>query len=196
MIPSMIWKKASSVLTCACTALMSFLCPGGSIGDSTPLTADAAATSVGGAVAFAAPQGPNQTDPIPQGESDWWAYCVVTRTCIASAEANNRMGCPSTYRIVAYTSPATMRCPSRPCVYSCEVNLPSGLCDFAWTSDCIDTTLLQSPGLCGNGIRGACSYTTHWFPNTSVIECRSTGLCYSTGQTINCGVAHSCATVD
>lgn len=186
-------EGASFLVLFATAALVSIAQPRSAVDDAIALDAAVAAASIGGAVVLSMPQEPHPIDPKPVGESDWWAYCSETSNCIASAEENNGLGCPSSYMLLGV---GPQRCFPRTCVTSCTVNHPSGLCKFAWTSDCIDTTLTRSPGNCGAGSTGKCSYTGQWHDGTGWTTCTSSGLCNRDGGAVTCGVAHTCTTVD
>ena len=148
-----------------------------------------AVSSIGGSLDLAMAGSPRDPDP----PVDWFAECVVTQNCIQSAEHNHEKSCPTSFQHFGQLPD----CPPKQCIFSCDNNLPSGLCSaFAWTTDCLDTTLTNSPGVCGTGVIGECFYEMFWHEGTSLTTCTKITQCNITEETINCGVARSCETVE
>jgi len=122
------------------------------------------------------------------GGSSSFSECETGQSCRAMAEENNSYGCPSFYYQYGGTA-----CWPAPCVYSCQSSATGGLCESDWWSRCTDTTLTQSPGLCGSGERGSCTYTIQILPGVNFRVCRSSGLCYGGQGPVNCGVIRTCS---
>jgi len=121
-------------------------------------------------------------------DSEYFAECVNGKRCNEMAEENNGIGCPSVYWQWGGNS-----CAPRECVYACESSATGGLCESDWWGSCTDTTLVESPGLCGDGEKGTCSYTIQFFQGLNLRKCTSSGLCYPGQGPINCGVIRTCS---
>lgn len=151
-----------------------------------------AASSMGGSlVVRAAPVVPDEGET-----SDWWAKCVVTQTCEASAQKRYGYGCPSSYSAGGAHIPAI--CSPRTCVYSCEKKLPSEICVDDWFWDCYDTTPADGTAddkECGKGILGHCNYVgTFWMGIGTT--CHIASGCFRDRNTKDCGIAKTCYDID
>lgn len=127
-------------------------------------------------------------------ESDWWAICVADVGCTGSAEKNNGLGCP--YSFMQWGGVGTM-CPTKTCVISCAKPLAAEICEYDAFWDCYYDSSLNSPGICGAGATGKCSYSPTYWDGINWTTCTILGLgCTPDGGTVNCGIAHSCYSID
>jgi len=122
----------------------------------------------------------------PVEPSPVFSECVSGQSCSKMAEDNNSIGCPSSYWTYG-------DCFSRSCVHHCTSSATGGMCETDWWGSCTDTTLSSSPGLCGQGEKGHCNYTTVHFDGLWIVQCISQGLCYPGDGRIQCGVIRTCS---
>ena len=148
---------------------------------------------IGGAVSLSLSP-PEEDEGGDADESDWWAICVADAGCTRSAEKNNGLGCPSSF--TEWGGVGTM-CPTKTCVISCAKPLAAEICEDDAFWDCYYDSSLNSPGICGAGATGKCSYSPSYWDGWNWTTCTILGPgCVPDGGTVNCGIAHSCYSID
>lgn len=112
------------------------------------------------------------------------SVCEAEKPCTEMADENNGIGCPTVFLGVG-------ACQDRTCAFSCESNRQGELCENAFDT-CEDTTIVDSPGVCGPGVQGHCTYTGTPIWGTGLVSCVISTNCTSDAISINCGVVRTC----